>query len=95
MQCAKPSPRIFDAARRRLSAMGIQPRHALFVGNDMRNDVLPAHRAGFKTALFAGDKRSLRRRKNDPDCRNAAPDLVLTDFNQLISMWQSAGPGRR
>lgn len=95
MQCAKPSPRIFDAARRRLSAMGIQPRHALFVGNDMRNDVLPAHRAGFKTALFAGDKRSLRRRENDPDCRNTAPDLVLTDFNQLISMWQSAGPGRR
>ncbi|MDZ7774761.1 MAG: HAD hydrolase-like protein [Bacteroidales bacterium] len=31
-------------------------QEALFIGNDMLNDVYAANKAGFKTALFAGDK---------------------------------------
>jgi putative hydrolase of the HAD superfamily len=57
---AKPSPRLFAAARGRLAAAGIRPGRVLLVGNDARTDLAPAREAGFQTVLFAGDARSLR-----------------------------------
>jgi putative hydrolase of the HAD superfamily len=54
------------------------------VGNDMLNDIYPAKKLGFQTALFAGDARSLRLRTDDPRCRNLSADLILTDLEQLI-----------
>jgi putative hydrolase of the HAD superfamily len=81
---AKPSPYLFQLAHTRLRRMGLQPRQVLFVGNDMRNDILPAHQVGFATALFAGDKRSLRLRSSDPQCRALSPNLLLTDLFQLM-----------
>jgi putative hydrolase of the HAD superfamily len=50
----------------------------------MLNDMLPAYAEGFQTALFAGDKRSLRLREDDPRCKNLSPDLVITDLRQLV-----------
>ena len=50
----------------------------------MRNDIYPAHAIGFQTALFAGDRRSLRLRADDARCADLKPDLVLTDLEQLI-----------
>ena len=84
-RCGKPSTAMFRRAARMLNVMGIPVASALYVGNDMLNDILPAKRVGFKTALFAGDRRSLRQRKSDEQCRNIAPDLVVTDLRQLIS----------
>jgi len=81
---AKPSPALFMQAAEKLKEKGIQPAAVLYIGNDMRNDIYPAHHTGFKTALFAGDQRSLRLRSADPRCRDLAPDLVLTDLAQLI-----------
>jgi putative hydrolase of the HAD superfamily len=52
----------------------------------MLNDIYPARKAGFKTALFAGDQRSLRMRSDDPRCRDLTPDLVVTDLGQLIAV---------
>ena len=40
---------------------------------------------GFKTALFAGDGRSLRPRESDDRCRGLSPDLIVTDLRQLIA----------
>ena len=51
----------------------------------MRNDILPAACAGFKTALFAGDRRSLRLRASDARCAKLSPDLIVTDLRQLIA----------
>ena len=59
------------------------PAEVLAVGNDMLNDVLPARETGFRTALFAGDARSLRLREGDPRLDVFSPDLVLTDLDQL------------
>lgn len=81
---AKPSRAPFRWAARRLTERGISPKSALFVGNDMRNDILPAAKTGFATALFAGDARSLRLRKDDPACAGIRPDLVVTDLMQLL-----------
>jgi len=84
MGCAKPSLELFRSAAEALKKMNIQPRAVLVMGNDMLNDILPATRTGFKTALFAGDKRSLRLREDDPRCRNLSADIVVTDLNQLF-----------
>lgn len=61
----------------------LEPEHVLYIGNDMLKDVYPAATLGMKTALFAGDKRSLKWRKDDPRCKNLEPDLVITSFDQL------------
>ncbi|MCP4752165.1 MAG: HAD family hydrolase [Proteobacteria bacterium] len=82
--CAKPSGVLFRTAAERLMNLGIAPDSVLFLGNDMRTDMLPARKVGFKTALFAGDTRSLRLRKDDPECRTLSPDLVVTSLDQLI-----------
>ena len=85
-QVAKPSAALFEKAAAALSAKKIAAASVLYCGNDMLNDIYPAARAGFKTALFAGDRRSLRLRTDDSRCRDLKPDLVLTDLRQLIQL---------
>jgi putative hydrolase of the HAD superfamily len=81
---AKPSTAMFESAAGVLSHMDIPSYSVLYIGNDMLNDIFPAQRTGFKTALFAGDARSLRLREDHPECRNLAPDIVVTDLVQLL-----------
>ncbi|MFP3981162.1 MAG: HAD family hydrolase [Desulfobacterales bacterium] len=83
---AKPAADLFEKAAHRLQEYGISRESVLYVGNDMLCDIYPAHQAGFQTALFAGDKRSLRLRQDDPRCRNLAPDAVITGLGQLRRM---------
>jgi putative hydrolase of the HAD superfamily len=85
---AKPSPFMFQVAAERLKHMDIPVRSALYIGNDMLNDIYPAKQAGFKTGLFAGDVRSLRLRENDPKCKDLSVDLVITDLVQLLDYIQ-------
>lgn len=87
---AKPSSFLFDRALAVLDARRILPETVLFVGNDMKNDIYPARRAGMKTALFAGDARSLRLRREDPCCRDLLPDIVITDLIQLTDLLRTA-----
>lgn len=61
----------------------ISPSNVLYVGNDMLKDVYPAHHFGMKTALFAGDKRSLKWREDDERCKNLLPDLIITSLSEL------------
>ncbi len=84
-EMAKPSVALFKLAAEKLREKEIQPSSVLYIGNDMLNDIYPAHKAGFKTALFAGDQRSLRLRIDDPRCRDLRSDLVVTDLAQLIA----------
>jgi putative hydrolase of the HAD superfamily len=57
----------------------------LYVGNDMLHDVLPAAAMGFRTALFAGDRRSLRRREGDARVASVTPDVVVLQLRDLLS----------
>ena len=82
-ETAKPSPTLFKMAAEKLASKGIPPGAVLYIGNDMLNDIYPADAIGFQTALFAGDKRSLRLRTDDPRCVDLRPGLVLTDLGQL------------
>jgi putative hydrolase of the HAD superfamily len=80
----KPSRRLFDAVLGPLREDGIKPDEVLYVGNDMRNDVWTASRCGCRTALFAGDRRSLRLREDDPRCARVRPDRVWTSLSSTV-----------
>lgn len=83
-RAAKPGPRLFDHAKTRLARLGVLPEQTVYIGNDMLNDVWAARQAGFRTVLFAGDARSLRLRRDHPDCAALFADAVLTDWNQIV-----------
>jgi len=85
---AKPSPFMFEAAAKNLRNIDISAHSVLYIGNDMLNDIYPAKMVGFKTALFAGDARSLRLRKNHPRCQNLSADIVITDLVQILDFVQ-------
>ncbi len=80
---AKPSPLLFETAGKTLDELGIARNAALYVGNDMLNDIFPAGRAGFQTVLFAGDSRSVRFREDDERLLSVTPDLVVTNLSEL------------
>ena len=82
---AKPGEHLFRLAADALCQRGIQPDRVLHVGNDMLNDILPAATVGFRTALFAGDRRSLRRREGDARVASVTPDIVLIALRDLLS----------
>ncbi len=83
---AKPSVKLYEILQSKLKDQNIQPHQTLYVGNDMRNDIWPAKRAGFKTALFAGDQRSLRLREDDPDVAGIQPDRIITHVGQAADI---------
>lgn len=83
---AKPSTALYEDAAAALAKKGIQPEEVLYIGNDMRNDVAPAHKVGFKTVLFAGDARSLRWREGDPIVGDIQADAVVTDLAQVLTV---------
>ena len=64
----------------------LQPEEVLFVGNDMLKDIYPSNQQGFKTALFAGDKRSLRTREDDARVNGLKPNYVITKLEQLLEI---------
>ena len=71
-----------------LGKLGISPAEAVFIGNDMLKDIMPASVTGYKTALFAGDKRSLRLRKDHDACSNIKPDVIVTNLLDLFDFIQ-------
>jgi putative hydrolase of the HAD superfamily len=60
----------------------------------MLKDIWCAAQAGFKTALFAGDRRSLRKREDDERCKNHRPDAVVTELAQIPPMLGIAGENK-
>ena len=83
---AKPSPRLFELAVTRLARFGIKTDEILYIGNDMLKDVWPASQVGLRTALFAGDARSLRLREDDPRCQGLQPDLIVKNLPDLLQV---------
>ncbi|MFH0908347.1 MAG: HAD family hydrolase [bacterium] len=81
---AKPSGRLFRLALDALAGShGIRPGEVLYVGNDMTKDMTPSALLGFRTALFAGDRRSYRPAAWKPPA--IPPDVVITDLSQLVT----------
>ncbi len=84
MKAAKPDHLLFEKVLAQLKRRyGLSPCSILMVGNDRLNDIAAAARLGMRTALFAGDARSLRWRRGDPRCAGVVPDLIVTHWRQL------------
>lgn len=83
---AKPDNYLYVLMKEKLEAKGLLPSQCLYVGNDMLNDIVPAKEEGFKTVLFAGDKRSLRTREDHVRCRGKKPDRVVTSLSQILNI---------
>ena len=80
----KPSGHLFRTVCNNLQEnFNIMPSRTLYVGNDMLKDIWPASTAGMRTALFAGDARSLRLRGDDRRCTSVNPDLVIDRLEQI------------
>ena len=81
---SKPSLKMFNSMKSKLgSDFNINPSNTLYIGNDMLNDIYSANRVGFKTALFAGDARSLRLREREPRVTGLKPDFLITKLIQI------------
>lgn len=81
---AKPSLFMYERALEQLRQhYQLMPSQVLYVGNDMRNDIMPTCKLGCQTALFAGDQRSLRLREDDPTCIGIVPSVVIHKLPQL------------
>jgi putative hydrolase of the HAD superfamily len=81
---AKPSKYLFQEAKKIITQKGLEPQEVLYIGNDMLNDIYPATTVQFQTCLFAGDRRSLRLRREEPECTDLKSDIIINDLKQLI-----------
>jgi putative hydrolase of the HAD superfamily len=82
---AKPSERLYQLVAKTLATRGVAPSHTVHVGSDLRDDVLGAGRVGFRTVLFAGDRRGLHERRDDPHAQGATPDAIVTDLQSTCA----------
>lgn len=73
---AKPGTFLFKKL-----AQKVNPAETLYLGNDRLKDIAPAALCGFKTALFAGDQRSLRLHSHRKDLPE--PDAIVTSLSQI------------
>ncbi|MBN2049343.1 MAG: HAD family hydrolase [Spirochaetales bacterium] len=80
---AKPDPFLFDTLVLKLSERSILPSETLYIGNDLRKDILPAKEKGFLTGLYAGDIRSLRVPEKELCSRSLSSDILLTELLQI------------
>jgi len=84
---AKPDVKLFDKIKTSLSKKyNLQPNYAIFIGNDILKDVHTAKKSGLRTALFSGDKRSLRIREGDQRVKGIFPDFFINDLKQILQI---------
>jgi putative hydrolase of the HAD superfamily len=83
---AKPDPTLFDAPLAALASAGIDSAEVVYLGNDMLNDVYTASLRGCMTALFAGDRRSLRLRSTDARVSGLMPDTLVRTLPEFLSV---------
>ena len=88
---AKPDPELFWIIVRTLERRGVRPEEAVYIGNDLLNDIAPAKACGLRTALFAGDPRSLRLRAGDSRVKGVLPDTVLGSFHGAGAVFRLGG----
>ena len=82
----KPSERLFRALVAKLAERDVAANQVLHVGSNLPNDLMPARRLGFRTALYAGDKSAVvasNEQLNEPASR---PDVLITAIEQLTQV---------
>ncbi len=80
----KPSIHFYELFVEAAKKKDLYPQEVLYVGNDIRKDIRPAKDLGMKTALYVGDKRSIRHKQKELQKPEFAPDLVIDDLHQIL-----------
>ena len=65
---------------------GTEPLVCLVIGQRLAQDVVPARRLGMRTALFTGDKASLRATPEQLKEPASRPDVLLTELSQIAEV---------
>lgn len=82
----KPAEELFDAAVAALAKRGVPADEILHVGSSIPRDIVPAKKAGLKTALFVGDKGSLVATLDQLQDPATRPDVLLTELTQIAEV---------
>tara|TARA_B100001248_G_scaffold261982_1_gene255386 strand:- start:14736 stop:15608 length:873 start_codon:yes stop_codon:yes gene_type:complete len=81
---AKPSTHLFKLCADNLKKeKDINPEEILYVGNDIKKDIIPAQSMKMKTALYTGHAPALNLREDDPECAGVKSDLIINSLEQL------------
>jgi len=83
---AKPDRLLYREMADRLMDRSITAGQTLYIGNDMLKDIYPATLEGFRTGLFAGDRRSLRLREKELCSKDVKSDIILTELEQVLDV---------
>lgn len=79
----QPAETLFESCLEALQREGVSPDQTLHVGSRLRDELGPARRLGMKTALYAGDRRSLEATSAEIADPAFRPDRILTDLRQI------------
>lgn len=79
----KPSLAFYRSFTDELETKAFGPENVLYVGNDLFKDVIPAQQLNMKTALYVGDRRSLRHEQKDLRKPENKPDLIIDELHQI------------
>uniref|UniRef100_A0A7C4QX47 HAD family hydrolase n=1 Tax=Schlesneria paludicola TaxID=360056 RepID=A0A7C4QX47_9PLAN len=79
----KPSKSLYLKAAERFESRGVSPGEVLYVSARLRDDLAVAKSVGFRTALYAGDKVSLRASAADLKDPAVKPDRLMTELTHI------------
>jgi FMN phosphatase YigB (HAD superfamily) len=82
----KPSPSLFAVAAEQYRNAGIDPGQVLYVSHRLHDDLAVARRAGFRTALFAGDEKVCQVTGEDLHNPDIKPDRLVTELSQVADI---------
>lgn len=82
----KPSETLFRSALDTLQEKGFEAKQILHVGSSIDHDIAPARKLGMRTALFAGDKASLKATAEQLKDEKKRPDILITELSQIIKV---------
>ena len=85
----KPSRTLFAIAAEGFARQGLDPSEVLYVSNRWPDDLMIAKQAGFRTALFAGDKNSVQASAEELLTSDLRPDRLLTELTQIRNLLEA------
>jgi hypothetical protein len=84
----KPSKSLYERFLVRMATKNIAPAEVLHISSRLKDDLAIAKSLGMKTALYAGDKTSLRATKDELSDSALKPDRLLTELSQIRDVLQ-------
>jgi FMN phosphatase YigB (HAD superfamily) len=85
----KPDPAIYLEAARRA---GVEPRHCVYVGDNLKRDVSGTRQAGFGMVIILLDPAEEDEAPIEPENQ---PDLLIHQFRELLDIFPAREPVSR